>query len=90
MPSFRKRRQPSGSDLYSKHKREELSADQLGKTESDSEASGPYDSEGVPVTKRMRNSDQLSSGDSAESPWQPGEDGIDGPPAISVRTEGVF
>ncbi|CAB3997659.1 histone-lysine N-methyltransferase SETD1B-like, partial [Paramuricea clavata] len=90
MPSFRKRRPPStsGSDLYAKRKRTELSPERGQKRttiDSDSDVSGKLRGDSPLPSKRLRNDmgDDVSVG----SPWQQDDDVTDEPPATSVRTE---
>ena len=91
MPSFRKRRPPSssGSDLYAKRKRGEMSPDPGQKrtaTDSDSDVSGRLREDSPFPRKRIRNDigDDVSVG----SPYLPDDDITDEPPATRVRGEG--
>jgi hypothetical protein len=87
MPSFRKRHPPSGSDLYAKRKRTSPGRGQKRTaTDSDSDTSGKLRSDSPFPGKRPRN--DVGDDASVGSPWQ--QDGVDEPPAMSVRTEGAF
>jgi hypothetical protein len=93
MPSFRKRRPPStsGSDLYAKRKRTELSPERGQKRttiDSDSDVSGKLRGDSPLPSKRLRN--DMGDNVSVGSPWQQDDDVTDEPPATSVRTEGSF